>query len=121
MRANVALYGRSGSGKTEIANYLTSKYGYIRTSTGSACREICQLLFQDESKTLLNRVTDAMKSIDENVWLRAALRKIEPGHAVVFDSMRFHSDYEYLRGHGFSLWRIDAPLDLRLIWLQRRG
>jgi len=119
--SNIAIFGRTGSGKTTVAEYLAEKYGYARSNVGSTVREICKLLFNSESKTLLNQVCDAMKAIDENVWLRTALSTIASGQLVVFDSMRFRNDYEYLSKQGFYLWKISAPLDVRIARLHERG
>lgn len=121
MALNIALYGHSGSGKTTVAEYLASKYEYSIARTGATCRGICMLVFQSESKYYLNRVTDAIKSIDENAWLRAALSRLPPNCSIVFDSMRFKSDYEYLRALNFSFWHIDAPLGTRAERLHLRG
>ena len=118
---NIALFGPSGSGKTTVAEYLVSTHGFVMCGSGSACREVCRLLFNSESKTLLNKVTDALKEIDERVWLRAALADIVPSRSIVFDSMRFSVDYEYLRNKGFTMWRIEALLDVRVARLQSRG
>jgi dephospho-CoA kinase len=118
----IALYGKSGAGKTSIAEYLVSHYGFIRLSTGVACRNVCRLLFGSESKTIMNRVTDALKGIDEHVWLKAALETHKSaGTGIVFDSMRFVSDYEYLRMHEYSVWKVTAPKPLRLNRLAERG
>lgn len=117
----IALSGRSGSGKTTIAEYLVSKHGYARCSTGAACRELCKKLFGDESKAILNKVTDALKTIAEDVWLRAALSSIGEDKPVVFDSMRFATDYAFLQNHRFEMWRVEAPLSIRLVRMKRRG
>jgi 5'-deoxynucleotidase YfbR-like HD superfamily hydrolase/dephospho-CoA kinase len=111
---SIALYGRTGCGKTSVAEYLVQKYGYYRCSTGAATREIGRKLFRSEAKTLLNRITDCMREIDPDVWLRTALASAPPGRPVVLDSMRLANDYMFLRSHGFSLWRIDVPLQVRL-------
>ena len=121
MLSNIAIYGRTGSGKTTVAEYLATKYGYTRSNPGSAVREISKFLFNSDAKTLLNRICDAMKEIDENVWLRRALLTIDPEQLVIFDSMRFQNDYEYLSKHGFRLWKISAPLEIRMARLQERG
>jgi hypothetical protein len=84
------------------------------------CRHICRVLFNSEAKTLLNQVTDALKAIDEDVWLRAALVQAPPGRSIVFDSMRFASDYRFLAENGFATWKIVAPLDVRLMRLRLR-
>jgi dephospho-CoA kinase len=118
---DIALYGHSGAGKTTVADWLVSNRGFVHCATGAACRGICQMLFQSESKTLLNQVTDALKAIDEHVWLRAALSENVVGKPVVFDSMRFLSDYRFLRERGFSTWKITAPLEVRVGRLRARG
>jgi cytidylate kinase len=117
---NIALSGSSGSGKSTIAGYLACKYGYLICNTGRLCREICLLLFDSESKTILNRVTDYMKSIDENVWLRAALKTIKNDKPIVIDSIRFRSDYQFCRNQSFQLWKIEAPLEERISRLNAR-
>jgi dephospho-CoA kinase len=118
---NIALYGRSGSGKTTIAQFLVKNYGYNRCSTGDACRHVSKFLFQSESKKILNQVTDAMRIIDQNVWLRTALTLVPDDSLIVFDSMRFFNDYNYLKARSFSLWKVEAPIELRLERLYQRG
>jgi cytidylate kinase len=121
MNHKIALSGRSGSGKTTVAEYLVNKHGYARRSTGAACRDVCNRLFGDESKAILNKVTDALKAVDPNVWLRAALSCLDEDTPVVFDSMRFATDYAFLKNQGFEMWRVEAPLAIRLVRMERRG
>ena len=117
----IALCGYTGAGKTTVAQYLVLKYGYALRSSGAACRQICRLLFESESKNLLNRVTEAMRAIDENIWLCAALSEVSQDQLIVFDSMRFKNDYDYFRGLGFRLWRVDASQNIRIERLRQRG
>jgi len=117
----IALSGKSGSGKTTVAEYLVSKHGYVRCSTGDVCRDLCRRLFRTESKAILNKVTDALKAVEPDVWVNAALSSLGEHTLVVFDSMRFASDYNYLRKQGFTMWRIDAPLEIRLLRMESRG
>lgn len=121
MAVHVALSGRSGSGKTEVASYLEGRHGYVRVSTGPLCRRLCRDLFATESKTLMNAVTDAMRGIQPDVWLAAALRHAPVGQPLVIDSMRFHEDHQLLLDSGYELWRVEAPQQLRWDRLQRRG
>lgn len=121
MLTNIALYGRTGSGKTTVAEYLSQKYGYTKCSSGAICREICKLLFQSESKTILNRVADAMMAIDENVWMQAALSRVPSEVPIVFDSLRFQNEYNFLCKQGFCLWKITAPLEVRIARLSERN
>jgi 5'-deoxynucleotidase YfbR-like HD superfamily hydrolase len=99
---NIGLHGRTGSGKTTVAEYLVAKYGYFRCTTGKAVREISKALFQTEAKTVLNRITDCMRAIDESVWIRAALATAPVGQPIVFDCVRYSNDYEQLNSQ--RLW-----------------
>ncbi len=121
MVAHIALTGRSGSGKTEVAGYLAQRHGYVRVGTGNLCRRICQDLFASESKTLMNAVTDALRAIQPDVWLTAALRHAPVGPPLVVDSMRFREDHLLLKSRGYTLWRIEAPREMRWERLRRRG
>lgn len=118
---SIALCGRSGSGKTTVAEHLAQAYGFAHYRSGELCRRVCSDLFGDDSKAMLNAVTAAMRSIRPDVWISAALRAMRDEEVVVFDSMRFQGDYERLRGAGFALWRIEAPLDRRVARLRARG
>src|SRR4051794_34749112 len=112
MLRNVALYGRSGSGKSTIAELLT-RQGYQHIKTGAACRKLCLDLFDSDAKTLMNQVTDALRAIDQTVWLRAALREaLSP--PFIFDSMRFPQDYVRLRDEDYLLVRVEAPRQERI-------
>lgn len=117
---HIALAGRSGSGKTTVAEYLVRRHFYFRCSTGDVCREVCRILFGSESRGTLNKVTDALKSIDDQVWLKAALRKAPPGVPVVFDSMRFDVDYDFLVTRGYQPWIVQAPKEVRWARMQDR-
>jgi dephospho-CoA kinase len=78
-------------------------------------------LFGYESKTLMNTITDALRAVQDDVWLAAALRHTEADGPLVVDSMRFLPDYSGLRSAGYELWRIDAPRELRWARLAQRG
>lgn len=119
MARSIALYGRTGSGKSTIAHILEER-GYQHLRTGLACRTLCLDLFGAESKTLMNQVTDALRAIDPSVWLRAALRHAASG-PIVFDSMRFPQDYVYLRDQGYLLVKVVSRQSIRLQRLDDRG
>src|SRR5947209_1893548 len=96
-KTSIALTGRSGSGKTEVARHLVSRYGYHRCSPGDLCRHICKTLFNSENRSLMNQVTEAVRSIREDAWLTAALLNAPAGKELVYDSMRFECDYARLK------------------------
>lgn len=121
MTLDVALYGPTGSGKSTVAEILV-ELGYQHLKSRRACRDICQLLFQSESKEILNDVTMALRRVDPHVWVMAALREGESrSRPVVFDSMRFATDYDFFRARGFKLVRIDTDPGTRYRRLALRG
>ena len=69
----------------------------------------------------MNRVTDALKLSDQEIWLRAALRGVSDSSPIVFDSMRFKEDYNFFSRWSFITWRIITSLDLCVERLQARG
>ncbi len=71
----------------------------------------------------MNQVTDAFRAIDPSVWLRQALRDVDPSSSVpvVFDSMRFRADYAYLTQAGFVTVEVQTPKEVRLSRLTERG
>src|SRR5258708_36291643 len=107
IRPNIALYGRSGSGKSTIAQYLKAEYGYEHVSPGHICRRICQELFNSEDRSILNAFNDAVRKIDSDVWLRNATRHARGQSWIVFDSMRFQEDWIYLKAKGFVMWKLE--------------
>ena len=121
MQKNIALSGRSGCGKSTIARYLATKHGYSVCHSGGICRDVCKRLFQSDSKEVLNSVTDAMKSIDNNVWLKCAVREAPKANATVFDSMRFATDFEFLRNQGYITIQVRASLNTCIRRLEQRG
>ena len=121
MRRNIAIFGRTGSGKSEVSSYLVEKYHYQHCHPGKLCREISLRLFQSDAKTILNQVNDAMRAIDPNVWLSAGLRDCSTTMPIVVDGMRFESNYQLLNSRGFWLWRVTADAAHRKSRLEERG
>jgi len=120
MLPNIALSGRSGSGKTLVASFLSSQYGYYVCSSGAINREICTRLFGNESKQILNQVTDAMKAIDPLVYIKATLKEAPRQKPLVFDSMRYQTDFEYIKKRNFICWQLQCPLKICVSRLHAR-
>ncbi len=120
-RANVALMGRSGAGKTMVAKLLVTDFGYHRCSPGDICRQVCRIIFGGEDREVMNWVTDLLKQIDDMVWLKAALSNAPADRPLVYDSMRFRGDYEYLTSLGFLPWRVESPQEVRHARMRERG
>ncbi len=118
---NVAIYGKSGSGKTTVCRYLAEQHGFTHCHPGARCRDLSMELFGTDAKSVLNRLSDSLRAIDEEVWIRAALRSARPSVPVVFDGIRFRNDFRYFRARSFLLWQVRAPQRSRHDRLETRG
>ena len=116
----VAIHGWSGSGKSAVCRYLRDAHGFAIASTGSICRQIAGMLFASEDRHLLNDVSVAMRGIRRDVWIEAALRRVESDR-VVFDSVRYPTDVDILRSAGFEIWSISCPPEVAQQRLNERG
>lgn len=116
-----ALIGKSGAGKSTVANQIARLSGARRVSTGAICRSISKLLFANEDKTSTQRIDDALTIIDPSIFLKAALRDVKPDEAICVDSLRFASDYQIARSSGFEIIRVVASDKIRAIRLSKRG
>jgi dephospho-CoA kinase len=121
MLPNIALWGKSGSGKSVVARHLADNYGFIHCSPGKICRRMCLELFDSEDRGILNAFNDAVRSIDPMVWLRTATKGVPPQKQIVFDSIRFNPDWLYFKQRGFQLWKIDCNGERRGSQLVQRG
>ncbi|ACU63084.1 AAA family ATPase [Chitinophaga pinensis] len=118
----IALSGKSGSGKTEIAKFLAKNYNLRICHTGALVRKLAIQYFASESKDILQKIDDSFNNIERGVWLKAALREIDNNTShIVIDSLRYIEDYEYAKRNGFSIWRIECEQNSRYDRLRSRG
>ena len=118
---NIAIYGKSGSGKSTVSDYLVKRYKYVHCHPGARCRELAIELFDDDSKATLNGLSDCLRSIDTTVWLRAALRGVQKSAIVVFDGMRYEQDFLFFQNLSFSMWCVRTTEWIRYKRLKQRG
>lgn len=116
----IAIHGPSGSGKSVVAERLSSVHRFQHVSSGHLCRTITQSLFGHQRRAALNQVSQAVRSIDEALWIRATLRGVSTNR-VVFDSVRYPGDADYLRAHGYEIWKIVCPREVCVSRLRARG
>jgi dephospho-CoA kinase len=121
MVRRLAVVGKSGAGKSTAAELIASIHGFRRVSTGVICRQIATSLFGNDHKASTQRIDDALTAIDSSIFLKAALRDIDPDERICVDSLRFNSDLEFARQEGFLVVRVVAPDGLRAKRLAERG
>ncbi|GAA4125827.1 AAA family ATPase [Aminobacter aganoensis] len=116
-----ALIGKSGAGKSTVAERISRDYGIRRISTGVICRKISLLLFGNEDKASTQQIDDALTQIDPSIFLRAALRGAAPEESICVDSLRFSTDFRFARDQGFEVIRVTASDETRTHRLAARG
>ena len=116
----IAFSGKMQVGKTTSAEYLVRKYGFIKLAFADKLKEIARDLFPEQFETgekprkLLQDLGIKMREIDEDVWVKYVLRKIEslPKETnIAIDDLRFLNEYEAVKNAGFFVIRIvrDVP------------
>lgn len=118
----LALVGRSGAGKSTCATALSQQLGLQHIKTGAICRQVTQLLFQSQDKIALQRVNDALISLEPSLFLEATLRNNSSWQLAgcVIDSIRYKSDVEILRRLDFKFVRIACDRETRIARLKVR-
>lgn len=116
-----ALIGKSGAGKSTVAEQIKRDYGIRRISTGIICRQISMLLFDNEDKASTQRIDDALTPIDPSIFLRAALRGVTLEEQICVDSLRFMADYSLVQAEGFEIIRVISSDNTRMRRLEARG
>lgn len=124
----VAIAGLASSGKSLVAEYLRDTHGFRIVSFADPLKRIVQQLwgFTDEqlwgpsskrsephpsvrmpngepltARRALQVVgTDAARSLDQNVWVRAAIASIRPGEDVAIPDARYSNELAAVRAAG---------------------
>lgn len=117
----VALIGKSGTGKSEVASYLAEAKKIQLVKTGVICREISKLLFGNDKKSSTQLLDDHLTAIDPSIFLRAALREADLDKSFAIDALRFQSDLIIAREVGCKIIRIWAIDSVRISRLNERG
>jgi hypothetical protein len=135
---SIALCGPRGSGKTTIADLLRGRYFVQRHSWAAPVKAIAVLAYGPIGKSdpvtvrrdglmvqttgldILQRIgTDAIRDrVDEDFWVRAGIRGIDPLATYVNDDTRFPNEAEALRALGWcivSLFVGDEQRQRRLV------
>jgi dephospho-CoA kinase len=117
----VALVGKSGAGKSEVAKILQESFDCQIVKTGAICRSISKILFGNDDKTSTQILDDVLTSIDSSIFLKAALREVQVTTPAVIDALRFSSDYELAKDANYITLRVIAEDDQRVSRLAQRG
>ncbi len=109
----IVFIGHMGSGKTytlgRVAEQLNDKYHIIlnKCSIASGVKQIATNYFgmKEKDRRLLQQIGTKMREIDENVWIKALVFKIQNENLIPFgvDDVRFLNEIDRLK-EKFSLF-----------------
>jgi len=113
----IALNGKIGSGKSWIAEKLSSDNNFFRTSFAFRIKELAIELFDMKGKDrdLLVEFGEKVKTIDSKVWINRTLRECEGKTNIVIDDMRFKDEFDTLKEQGWILIKINISEEERII------
>ncbi|WP_435613285.1 hypothetical protein [Streptomyces sp. bgisy159] len=140
---NVGIIGRARSGKDTAGRYFVDGHGYRRVALADPLKEAALRLdpivdlaehgdysvdlstvvadlgwegakdAHPEVRRILQEFGAAIRALDEDFWLRAALKKTQEindyGVPVVITDVRYHNEAASLVRAGFHLIHIDRP------------
>ena len=118
----VAFYGPMVAGKSTAAKYLVDSRGYTLVSFAAKLKLLAWDLFGIEGKgpearlVLQKLGTEYMRSIDDLVWIKHALLRMESlgdDARIVLDDVRFINEAKWLKKNGFILILVDTPEEIR--------
>jgi cytidylate kinase len=125
---NIAIIGKAGAGKTSAAGVLQRLYNYRRISFAWPLKNIAMQLWGAGAamdRGILQKLGVAVREIDPDTWVDHLMRRAENedhvGHPLVCDDVRFENEYWRLRGAGWLMVRIEAPVEVRAARLQLSG
>jgi len=136
---NLAIVGGFAAGKTTLSEGLVQQ-GYIRVSFARYLKEIVASVYNGgrpvekaqefvvhdldgnertiTGRRLLQEFGQSVKAMDRDFWIRAMLNDIEYGEhsggPFVTDDCRFPYEADALRKAGFTIVKLDTPLDTRI-------
>lgn len=111
------LAGPKGVGKTTAAGILARRYNARIYVLANPIYEIARVLYgmKEKDRALLQKVGDALRAIDPEVFPKYALRVIEhdgPRMAVIED-VRYQNEADFFTAHGFAGIKLACREDVR--------
>jgi cytidylate kinase len=118
----VAICGKMCSGKTYIADKLSSEFNLEKFSFAGKVKEISDELFDItyKDRKLLQNIADKMKEIDKDVWAKYTMRQIGNKENVIIDDLRFQNELNYLKQNGFKIIKLLIDDDTQLLRLSEK-
>jgi hypothetical protein len=137
--SNIAIVGGFAAGKTTLSEGLVQQ-GYTRVSFARYLKEILSTVYNDgapiektdeyevtaldgsertiSGRQLLQEFGQSVKAMDRDFWIYSLFADIRSGRygpqPYVTDDCRFPYEAEALRSAGFTIVKLDTPLETRI-------
>jgi dephospho-CoA kinase len=133
----IALTGKMRSGKDLCGSHLYANHGFDRVAFGDDLKRNAHATFpwiSDSSKprALYQQYGQLMRQIDPDVWVKHAERSVKCSInlrlnrgaekiGVVITDLRQPNEYAWARANGFTIIRVTAPDEDRLLRAKLAG
>jgi dephospho-CoA kinase len=133
----IALTGKLRSGKSIVGNHLYIRHNFNEVAFGDALKRAAHETFPwvsefSKPRALYQNVGQLMREIDNEVWVKHAERAVKGAIdfrvntgaekvGVVITDLRQPNEYEWARNNGFTIIRVTAPDDARLLRAKLAG
>jgi dephospho-CoA kinase len=133
----IALTGKMRSGKDLCGNHLYIRYGFDRVAFGDAMKKNAHAAFPwvsefSKPRALYQAYAQLMRQIEPDVWIKHAERAVKgaidfrvntgaENVGVVITDLRQLNEYEWARANGFTLIRVTAPDEDRIVRAKLAG
>ena len=109
----IAFGYKMGTGKDVCVNYLINKYGGTKIKFADAIYDIlnyaqkrCGLENKKDRKFLQLVGTDWGRSIDNDIWIKLALKNQEKDNNIYCSDVRFKNEFNALKNDGFIMVKL---------------
>tara|TARA_R110002096_G_scaffold250486_1_gene442937 strand:+ start:129 stop:746 length:618 start_codon:yes stop_codon:yes gene_type:complete len=115
----IGLHGKMHSGKSTIADFITTHNTYDTAvlSFAGKLRETLSILNIREQRESMQQLGQGLRDIWPDVWVDAVRKDvdnyIDSNCWVVFDDLRYPNEFEYIKDNGGFLIRLEADSDVR--------
>jgi hypothetical protein len=126
----VAVSGKAGSGKTELAGLLCDALRGYRLSFATAVKADCHRDWgitkeMPGGREALIHYGEEKRAEDSHYWVDRLYPSVEAswaeGRVPVIDDLRFPDEYDAVQDWGFATVRVKAPDSLRVARLEASG
>lgn len=129
----IALTGKMRSGKSSVAEHLTTCYGFKQFAFADALKRFARQIFGyggPKDRELLQWFGQTMRERDPDVWIKHLDADLEEyiedsrgdiGVRIVITDLRQPNEYDYCRRNGFVIIRVNCPEETRIVRAVNNG